>query len=83
METLFQTSMLGYKVTVYPAYLSYKKSIFGSEITIPLDKVASVISGMPGVQRITIETSGGKKYKIPVRLSDKSALCEAIYRAKG
>ena len=82
MEPLFQTSILGFKVSLFPQYLKYKKALFGPEITIPLEQIASVESGMSGVQQVTIETAGGKKEKMVVKLKDKQALTDAIYEAK-
>jgi len=54
---------------------------FGKNITIPIKQIASVDTTTPGMQSIKIETTGGKKYKLVVRLRDKRKLIDAINQA--
>lgn len=75
---IFETSFLGNSVQVFSSYLTYKNGFFGKAESIPLKQIASVDYCMSGVQQIIIETTGGKKIKILVRLRDKSALHSAI-----
>lgn len=77
-KPIFETSLFGLGVRVFPSYLAYKKGFLGREQSIPFKQIASVESTLPGVQQIVIETAGGKKIKIFVRLRDKKALHDAI-----
>jgi hypothetical protein len=77
-ELLFSTSFMGHKVEVYPSHMLYRQRWFGKQILIPMNQIASVTTGMPGIQRIIVETSGGKKLKVIVRLRDKEKLCNMI-----
>ncbi|MFH1444168.1 MAG: hypothetical protein ABIG34_02145 [Candidatus Peregrinibacteria bacterium] len=81
MEPLFQTSLMGFSVTVYPDRVTYRK-MWAGEQSVPLSQIASVTVAMMGVQRVTIETTGGKKIKMPVALSDKDKLRDAIFAAQ-
>jgi hypothetical protein len=82
MEPIFQTSIMGFKVSLFPQFIKYKQLLFGPETTIALDQIASIESGMAGMQQIIIETTGGKKIKMPVKLKDKQNLIDAIYNVK-
>jgi len=82
MDPIFKTSYLGFKVLIYSSYLSYKEGFLGKEITIPFDQIASIEAEMPGIQAITIETTGGKKIKIIVNLKEKQNLINAIHNEK-
>lgn len=77
---IFQTSYLGSKVQVYRDRLVYK--MFLTKKTIPIDQIASIDPVMSGYAGVKIETTGGKKIKIPVGLMSKKKLEEAIFRAK-
>jgi len=82
-EPLFKTSYLGYKIAIYPTHLSYKPLFgLGGEKTIPIDQIAAINIGMPGLAQITIETTGGQKIKLPVNLKHKSKIKELIYQLK-
>lgn len=79
-EPLFETSLMGSKVKVFNTHIAYKETLRG-EVSIPLDQIASVeLARFLG--QITIETTGGKKIKIPVNMKDKENLRDAIYSAK-
>lgn len=78
MQPIFETSTIFFRVKVYKTHVSYKFGFFGSETTIPVKQIASVDSKMGGVQEIILETTGGKKVKLLVRLRDKEALKNAI-----
>ncbi len=77
-EPIFSTSYLGTKTKVFPTHVSYK--LFFTEKTIPIQRIASIELGMPMYAQVIIETSGGEKHKIPVRLGDKEKLRDAIYK---
>ena len=84
MEPLFQTSYLGTsQIKVFSSYITYKPFFLIGETSIPLDQIASIEKGMAGMQRITIETTGGKKIDMVVRLRDKEKLYHTILSAKG
>lgn len=76
---IFETSCLGFKASLFKDRLVYKPFL-GSQI-IPISKIASVEVGMPGLQQITVESTGGKSHKLVVRLRDKQKLVELITRA--
>lgn len=80
MPALFETSCLGFSVALYPSRLTYRKLGLEEE-SIALSQIASVNVAMPLVQKITIETTGGKKMEIVVRLRDKKKLRDMIYEA--
>lgn len=77
-EPVFETSYLGTRVKVFLTHVSYK-ILIGGEKTIPLKQIASVELGMSLFAQVIIETSGGKRYKIPVALGQKDKLRDAIY----
>lgn len=79
MEPIFKTSLLGTSVSVFPDRIVYRQmwGLSGDQIILA-KQIASVEMGMLGIQQLTLETSGGKKYKLLVRLKDKKALREAI-----
>lgn len=77
MEPNYQCSCFGFSVRVFPGRLAFKK-LLGEEVSIPASKIASVKTGIFGLQQIIVETSGGEKIKMPVKLSDKKKLVEAI-----
>jgi hypothetical protein len=79
MHPIYETSYLGSKISVYP--LRVVVSIFGlGEQTIPIAQIASIDLAMMGLMKITIETTGGKKYEIPCW--KKKEVRDAIYRAQ-
>lgn len=80
MDPIMETSCLGFRVTLYPTRLVYNK-VGTEERTILLKSVASVTLAMALVQKITIETTGGERVELVVRLKDKKPLRDAIYQA--
>lgn len=82
MEPIFKTSLMGFKVSLFPNFIRFKQSFFGPEIIIELNQIASIEKGMPGLQKIVIETTGGRKIDIIVKLGDKDKFIDAIYEAK-
>jgi len=69
-KPIYTTSFLGNRVSVYPDRLVFRKSwgILGTT-TIPINQIASVNVALVG--NVTIETTGGKKYAIPIIGPDK------------
>lgn len=67
-------------VTLHPSRLTFRK-LGMEEESIALNQIASVSVAMPLVQQIIIETAGGKKIKLVVRLRDKKKLRDLIYEA--
>lgn len=80
---IFQTSCMGFKTTVYENRVSYK-FLLGAETNIPIKQIASVELGMPLLQQVIIETTGGKQHKLVVEIGgDKEKLRDAIYSLLG
>lgn len=75
-QTIFETSFLGFKVSVFKNQIVYRNLL--TRHIIPVRQIASVEVGIPGMQQIIIETTGGKKHKIVVRLRDKEKLVQTI-----
>lgn len=80
MEELAKSSYAGFTLKVYPNRVEYKK-LFQKNV-IPINQIASVELGMPMLAQIVIETTGGKKYKIPVSLGSKGKIRDAIFQAQ-
>lgn len=78
---IFKTNYLGSKVVVYDNRLEWKFLL--SKESIPINQIASVDITIPLYAGVVIETTGGKKYKIPVKFCHKKRLEEAIYQAQG
>lgn len=79
-KPIFETNYLGSKVSVFNNKIEWK--MLFQKNSIPINQVASVDTTIPLYAGIVIETTGGKKYKIPVKLSDKKKMEEAIYEAQ-
>lgn len=79
-EPIFETSFLGFKVSVFKEQIVYKNLLV--KHIVPVKQISSVEVGIPGLQQIIIETTGGKKHKVVVRLRDKDKLVEAITNAQ-
>lgn len=75
---LFETNYLGFWIRVYLNRVEFKSGV-GSQ-SIPINQIASVQLGMMGLMSIVLETSGGKKYKIPC--IKKQEVQQAIYNAQ-
>jgi len=77
-KPLYETNYMGFWIKVYPNRVEFKAGA-GSQ-NVPINQVASIQLGMMGYMQITIETTGGKKYKIPCH--KKNEVKEAIYNAQ-
>jgi len=80
MGALFKTNYAGSKVEVFPGYVQW--SMLLQKKTVPLNQIASIELGIPLYAQVTIETTGGKKFKIPVAPGQKRPLMDAIYAAQ-
>ncbi|HSW88015.1 MAG TPA: hypothetical protein VLG12_02520 [Candidatus Saccharimonadales bacterium] len=78
MEPLFKTSYLGLWIKVYPNRIDFKTGA-GSQ-SIPIAQIASIQLGSWGIMNVIVETTGGKKYKIPTK--NKNEVKDAIYKAQ-
>jgi len=76
MSPVFETKYAGSKVRVFPDHVEWKM-LFKSQ-SMPINQIASVELGIPMYAQVVIETTGGKKFKIPVALGQKKPLQEAI-----
>lgn len=75
---LYQTNYLGFWIKVFPNRVEFKSK--AGKQSISLSQIASIQESMIGVMKITLETTGGKKYKIPTLKKDE--VKDAIYRAQ-
>jgi hypothetical protein len=82
MEPLFKTSVFGTKAEVYANFIKYSQ-MWGTagKQTIMLNQIASIETGMPGLQQVKVETTGGKVYKLVIRLKDKDSFVNAVHEA--
>lgn len=79
-KPIFKCSYFGSWVEVYPTRVEY--GLFSKRLgykTIMINQIASVESGMMGLMKIIVETTGGRKYEIPT--NKKNELKNAIYQA--
>jgi|GEM_PF-1652987 len=76
-EPIFQTKILFWKTIVYPDRIYYKAG--WSETTIMAHQIALVKAGLPFMNNMVIETSGGAAIKMLVSYKDKKKLVEAIH----
>lgn len=74
---VYSTNYAGFWIKVYKNRVEFKNS--AGTRNIPISQISGVSLAMMGVLSITIETTGGEKYKIPVR--KKKEVKEAIYEA--
>jgi putative oligomerization/nucleic acid binding protein len=77
-DPLYQTSYMGFWIKVYPNRVDFKAGP-GSQ-SIPINQIASVQLAQMGILKVTLETSGGKKYSIPTM--KKKEVQQAIYDAQ-
>lgn len=75
---LYQSNYLGFWIKVFPNRVEFKTGV-GSQ-SIPINQIASVEIAMMGLMKITLETTGGKKYTIPT--TKKKEVQQAIYEAQ-
>ena len=77
-DLIYETSYVGTWIKVYPSRVVFK--ILAGEKSIPINNIASVQIGVMGLWQITLETTGGQKYKISCK--KKKEVKEAIYKAQ-
>lgn len=77
-DILFETNYMGFWIKVYPTRVDFKAGA-GSE-SVPLNQISSIHSAMMGLMKVTLETTGGKKYNIPT--NKKKEVQQAIYEAQ-
>lgn len=77
-KPLFETSYVGFWIKVFLNRVEFKAGV-GSQ-SIPINQIASVQLPMMGIWKITLETTGGKKYAVPT--SKKKEIQKAIYDAQ-
>jgi len=80
MEPIFNSKSMGAKITVYQDHIEW--SVLSVSKSIPVNQISSV-EFPPLLGRIDIITTGGKKYKIPMRSKDRKPLQEAIFSVTG
>lgn len=81
MQPIFETSYAGCTVAVYPDHITYKR-LWNKEKSLPINQISEAKPGVGLLAQVTIMTNAGNE-KIPVKLSDKAKLCEAISEAMG
>jgi hypothetical protein len=79
-DPIFVTSYAGSKVTVYQDRLVWQM-LFKKQ-TIPISQIASMDTNIPLYAGVSIETTGGKRFKIPVQPFAKQKLQDAIDNAR-
>lgn len=77
-EPIYKTNYLGFYIRVYPKRVDFKSKV--GKQSVPISQIASLQEGMVGLMSITIETTGGKKYRIPTL--KKAQVKKAIYQAQ-
>lgn len=75
---IYKTNYMGFWIKVYPDRIDFKSG--AGRQSVPITQIASIKQSLIGFMRITIETTGGKKYKIPTL--HKQAVQDAIYEAQ-
>ena len=78
---VFETKYVGSKVRVFADHVEWKMLLQSKSV--PINQIASVELGIPMYAQVVIETTGGKKFKIPVALGQKKALQDAILSQMG
>lgn len=80
MKSIFSTNYLGSKVEVFDNRIEW--SLAFKRNSVPINTIASIELGIPLYAQVVIETTGGKKLKIPVAPGQKKKLRDAIYEAQ-
>src|SRR5690348_3956314 len=77
-EPIYKNSYVGFWINVYSNRIEFRA---GATVqSMALNQIASVEEGSWGFNKITIETTGGKKYSLPT--SKKKEVREAILDAQ-
>jgi hypothetical protein len=79
-EPIFKTNNLGMTTTVFKNRIE-TKTFFIKKIIL-LNQVASISPSTAGRLDVEVETTGGKKFNLPVGFGQKDALVNAIYQAQ-
>ena len=79
-QPLFETKFAAYRILVYSNRIVFKK-VMGQEEVIMTKQITSVNTGLFFQAHIVIETSDGKKHKLPVMPKEKEKLRDAINEA--
>lgn len=77
-KPIYKTKYLLSSIKVYPNRVEFNTG--PGKKSVPVSQIASVHTSMVGMMQITIETTGGAKYKIPCM--KKKEVQEAIYKAQ-
>jgi hypothetical protein len=79
-EPIFESKYLTSKIKVFKDRVEWK--MLFKKNTIPVNQIASVESSDPLKTVVTIETTGGKRFDIPVGMKKKELLQQAINNAR-
>jgi len=87
MTPLFEKSLFGSSLVVWPSHIEYKAGLLNGKITIPTKDISSVeevvsLVALSGLRELKVETSGGKTFKILVSSKDRDAAVQAMLKAK-
>ena len=77
-EPLYKSNYMGFWINVYPNRVEFKSG--AGRQSMPINQIASVQLAMMGIMKITLESTGGKKYDIPTL--KKKEVQQAIYDAQ-
>jgi hypothetical protein len=80
MGLIFETRTLGISVKVFSERLEYKRGLGAGVDSIPIAQIASIKLGSWLINRLTIETTGGREYAIVT--NKKQAVADAIHQAQ-
>ena len=80
MGLLYETSILGFSVRVFSDRVEYTTGFGGAVESIPINQIASIKLGNFLLNRIVIETTGGREYEI--NTGKKKEVAAAIYQAQ-
>lgn len=75
---IYKTNYAGNWIKVFRNRVDFRAGV--KKGSIPISQIASVKLSMIGIMKITLETTGGKKYKIPTL--HKESVKNAIYQAQ-
>lgn len=75
MEPIFIAKNAGAKVCVFDKYVTLKKSILSSEITIPIKEISSIEEGFINIK---IYTKDKKDYTVSLKNQDKKEVVNII-----
>lgn len=79
-QPIFESKLGGYRILVYPNWVTYKK-VMGAEETIMTKQIVGITLGLFFQSNIVIQTSDGKKHKFLIKPNEKEKMRDAIYQA--